>query len=352
MSTRLPKSGRLIDRTSPVEFFFNHKRLQGFKGDTLASALLANNQMLIGRSFKYHRARGVVASGPEEPNALVTLGRDGRSEPNQRATTTEVFAGLKAVSQNHWPSLDYDLGVVNNALARFLPGGFYYKTFIHPRFAWKHVFEPVIRHSAGLGKPPVKGDADHYEHAYAFCDILIAGGGIAGLQAALMAGQSGARVILMEQLPNWGGRAPVDGDVIDGMAAGVWIDSAVARLAAMANVTLRLRSSVAGVYDHGYALAEERIADHTPGDGRPKKRLWRIRAGRIIAATGAIERPLSFAGNDVPGVMLASAVRDYVVNHGISPGDRTVIVTNNDDAYRTAIALVEAGLAEIGRAHV
>ena len=345
MSTRLPRGGRLIDRGIAQDFTFNGKRLQGFKGDTLASALLANDQMLMGRSFKYHRARGAVASGAEEPNALVILGRDRRMEPNQRATTTELFAGLEAVSQNHWPSLEYDIGVVNNALARFLPGGFYYKTFIHPRFAWKHIFEPVIRHSAGLGKPPVAADADHYEHAYAFCDLLIAGGGIAGLQAALLAGASGARVILLEQTQHWGGRAPVDSDVIDSVAAEVWVKSAVASLEKMANVTLRLRTSASGVYDHGYALAEERVADHTPGDGRPKKRLWRIRAGRIIAATGAIERPLSFAGNDVPGVMLASAVRDYVVNHGISPGDRTVIVTNNDDAYRTAIALVEAGLS-------
>ena len=304
MSTRLPRGGRLIDRSAPVEFTFNGRRLQGHKGDTLASALLANNQVLMGRSFKYHRARGVVTSGPEEPNALVNLGRGARAEPNQRATTTELFAGLEAVSQNHWPSLDYDVGVVNNAFARFLPGGFYYKTFIHPRFAWKHVFEPVIRHSAGLGKPPAMGDADHYDHAYAFCDLLIAGGGIAGLQAALIAGASGARVILFEQAPHWGGRAPVDGDVIDGLAADVWVNNAVAALDKMANVTRRCRVMVAGVYDHGYALAEERIADHTPGDGRPKKRLWRIRAGQIVAATGAIERPLSFAGNDVPGVAL------------------------------------------------
>ncbi len=345
MSTRLSKGGRLIDRASAIEFTFNGKRLRGFKGDTLAASLLANDQMLVGRSFKYHRARGMVASGAEEPNALVNLGRGAFLEPNQRATTTETFDGLEAQSQNHWPSLEFDVGVINNSLARFLPGGFYYKTFIHPRFAWKHIFEPVIRSAAGLGKAPKEMDGDRYEQAYAFCDVLVAGGGIAGLQAALAAALGGARVMVLEQTPVWGGRAPVDGDVIDGMAAGDWVAKTVAALAAMPHVTLRTRCTASGVYDHGYVLAEDRVADHSPGDGRPKKRLWRIRATRIAAATGALERPLSFAGNDIPGVMLASAVRDYVVNWAVSPGDRTVVVTNNDDAYRTAIALKEAGLA-------
>jgi len=344
MSTRLSKGGRLINRAAAVDFTFNGKRMQGYAGDTLASGLLANDQMLVGRSFKYHRPRGIVASGAEEPNALVNMGQGDRFEPNQRVTTTELFAGLTCTSQNHWPSLEYDVGVVNNALARFLPGGFYYKTFIHPRAAWKHVFEPIIRQSAGLGKAPKEADADRYEHAYAFCDLLVVGGGIAGLQAALIAGAAGARVMVLEQNPHWGGRAPVDGDVINGAPAQDWINSTLESLEKMDNVTLKARCMGAGVYDHGYVLAEERIADHTPGDGRPRKRVWRIRAARILTATGAIERPLSFAGNDIPGVMLAAAVRDYVVNFGVSPGDRTVVVTNNDDAYRTAIALKEAGL--------
>ncbi|PJF10679.1 sarcosine oxidase subunit alpha family protein [Pseudorhodobacter sp. MZDSW-24AT] len=344
MSTRLKSGGRLIDRSSPLEFSFNGKRLRGCAGDTLASALLANGQMLVGRSFKYHRPRGIVASGAEEPNALVNLGQGARLEPNQRSTTTELFDGLEARSQNHWPSLEFDIGVVNNYAARFLPGGFYYKTFIHPRAAWKHLFEPIIRQSAGLGSAPKDRDADRYEQAYAFCDLLIVGGGVAGLQAARVAGRAGARVLLVEQSAHWGGRAPVDGDVIDGKAAADWVEDALSELEAMENVTLRLRCMAAGSYDHGYVLLDEKLADHTPGDGRPKHRLWRVRAGKIIAATGAIERPLSFAGNDVPGVMLAGAVRDYVVNWAVSPGDRTVVVTNNDDAYRTAIALKEAGL--------
>ena len=344
MSTRLQKGGRLIDRARSANFTFNGKRLSGFAGDTLAASLLANDQMLVGRSFKYHRPRGIVASGAEEPNALVNMGEGGRFEPNQRVTTTELFDGLTATSQNHWPSLEFDVGVVNNYAARFLPAGFYYKTFMFPRFAWKHVFEPIVRQSAGLGKVPQGPEVDRYEYAYAFCDLMIVGGGIAGLQAALVAGQAGKRVLLVEQTAHWGGRAPVDGDVIDGKPADEWVKNTVQALEKLENVTLRLRCMAAGVYDHGYVLADEKVADHTPGDGRPRHRLWRIRAGQIVSAQGAIERPLSFAGNDIPGVMLASAVRDYVVNFAVSPGDRTVVVTNNDDAYRTAIALKEAGL--------
>ena len=340
MTARLSSGGRLIDRSAPREFTFNGKRLRGYAGDTLASALLANGQQLVGRSFKYHRPRGIVTSGPEEPNALMGLGQAGSFEPNARATVTPLTDGLAAKSQNHWPSLEFDVGAVNAKLSRFLPAGFYYKTFLWPRPFWKHVYEPFIRQSAGLGQPPKARDADTYEHMHAHVDVLVVGGGIAGLQAARAAGAAGARVLLIEQSDHWGGRAPVDGGVIDGVEAGAWVEAVVEELSAMDNVRLRLACQGSGVYDHGYVLAEERL-----DAGGPRARLWKIRAKQIITATGAIERPLSFAGNDLPGVMLASAMRDYLTNHAVSPGDRTVIVTNNDDAYRTALALHEAGLS-------
>lgn len=344
MSTRLAKGGRLIDRAKPLNFTFNGKPMRGFAGDTLASALLGAGQVMVGRSFKYHRPRGIVASGAEEPNALVGLGRNARFEPDQRTTTTELFEGAETRSQNHWPSLDFDIGEINDRLYKFFPAGFYYKTFMAPRAAWKHLFEPIIRKSAGLGGVPKEADPDRYEQAYAHCDVLVAGGGVAGLAAALREGRAGKRVWLVEQSAHWGGRTPVDDGQIDGVEAEDWIAAALEELESLANVTMRTRFMAAGLYDHGYVIGYESVADATPGDGRPRHRLWRIRAGLTITATGAIERPLAFAGNDVPGVMLASAVRDYIVNWAVSPGDRTVIVTNNDDAYRTALALLDAGL--------
>jgi sarcosine oxidase subunit alpha len=339
MSTRLARGGRLLDRSRPLRFTFDGHRYQGYAGDTLASALLANGQMLVGRSFKYHRPRGLVASGHEEPNGLVNLGTGSALEPNQRATVTPLRDGLSALSQNRWPTLDADVGVVNDALGRFLPAGFYYKTFMWPRAFWKHVYEPVIRRSAGLGRVPEGRDPDTYEHFNVHVDVLIAGGGIAGLAAALAAGRSGKRVLLLEQNVWGGGRAEIDEPEIDGSPAAYWIEQAVKTLQAMPNVRLRLNTQVSGIYDHGYVLACEQL----DGPG-PRQRLWRIRADKVVSAIGAIERPLAFPGNDIPGVMLASALRDYLVNWGVSVGDRVVVVTNNDDAYRTALAVQRAGL--------
>ena len=344
MSTRLQTGGRLLNKDVPLNFTFNGRKMKGYQGDTLASALLANNQMLVGRSFKYHRPRGVVSSGAEEPNALINMGEGTRFEPNQRATTTELFDGLVAESQNHWPSLEFDIGAINSKLARFLPAGFYYKMFIHPRPLWKHVYEPFIRRSAGLGKAPKMRDSDTYEHFYAFYDLVIIGGGIAGLMAAKAAASSGAQILVMEQTAHWGGRCVVEPDQINGKDPEHFIEDLVAELTAQPNVTMRTRLMGAGVYDHGYLLGYERLRDHAPLQTGPRHRLWRIRAAKILTATGAIERPLSFAGNDLPGVILASALRDYVENFGVSIGDRTVVLTNNDDAYRTAIALKAAGL--------
>ncbi len=343
MSFRVPNLGLLIDRETPVTFTFNGKQVQGFKGDTIASALMAADHRLVGRSFKYHRPRGIVASGGEEPNALMNMGEGARFEPNQRATTTEVFDGLTARSQNHWPSLAFDVGALNNRLSRFFPAGFYYKTFMKPAWAWKHLFEPIIRKSAGLGQVPTERDADRYEYFYAYTDILITGGGVAGLEAALEAGRSGAKVLLLEQSPHFGGRFMVDDVKVNGRDGPAHISHLLAEIETLPNVTLRARCQGAGVFDHGYALGYERLTDHAPAN-TPRHRLWRIRAKRIITATGALERTLNFAGNDIPGVMLAAAVRDYVRLYGVAAGARTVIVTNNDDAYRTALALHAAGL--------
>ncbi len=336
---RLPRGGRLIDRAYQLPFRFDGRQMRGVVGDTLASAILANGQIMMGRSFKYHRPRGPVASGAEEPNALLGLGEGGRFEPNQRATTTALVGGMVTAPQNCWPSLNADVGAINNWMYRFLPAGFYYKTFIHPRPFWKHVFEPIIRRSAGLGKAPTEADPDRYEQAYAHVDVVVVGGGIAGLTAARDAAKQGKSVWVIEQTPQFGGRTPTDH--ADGQTR---IDALLAELRALPNATLRRSTMATGLYDHGYLLAREAIADHDPNAGLPRQRLWRIRAGHVVVASGALERPLSFAGNDVPGVILASAVRDFIDLYGVAPGRKIVVVTNNDDAYRTALVALDAGL--------
>ena len=339
-------SGGSIDRSRPVRGYFDGQAIDGFAGDTLASALLANGIRLVGRSFKYHRPRGILTAGPEEPNALVELRSGARREPNTRATTIEMFDGLEAASQNRWPSLRFDLLSVNSLLTPFFPAGFYYKTFMWPPSFWERVYEPFIRRAAGLGRAAAEPDPDHYEQTYAFCDVLIVGAGAAGLAAAQMAARSGARVIVCEQDFIAGGRLLADDREIGGMPGSAWAEAIVAELRGLPNVQLMPRTCVFGVYDGGVYGAVERVADHlpVPPAHQPRQRLWRIMAKRAILASGAIERPLVFPGNDRPGVMMASSMRSYLSRFAVRPGERVALFTNNDDGWRTAKALRKCGV--------
>jgi len=339
-----------IDRSAPLKFTFDGRRYEGFRGDTLASALLANGVHLVGRSFKYHRPRGIMAAGSEEPNALIQLGDGNRTDPNIRATRIELRDGLVATSQNRWPCLKFDIGSVNNLLHRFLPSGFYYKTFMWPA-SWWLKYEHWIRRAAGLGKAPTGRDPDRYEKRHGHVDVLIAGGGPAGLAAALAAGRAGARVMLADENPEFGGALLADRDQsIDGEPALDWVRRAVAELEAMPEATLLRRATVSGYYDHNYITILERVSDHLGAapDHAPRQRLWKLRAKQVILAAGALERPLVFADNDRPGIMLSSAARTYLNRFGVAPGGRVLLFTNNDDAYRTALAMKERGVAVAG----
>jgi sarcosine oxidase subunit alpha len=341
-------AGRLIDRTRRIHFTFDGQSMTGFAGDTLASAVMANGQRIFGRSFKYHRPRGLVGLGSEEMNALVGVGEGSRHEPNLRATQVELYDGLAAVSQNRWPSLQFDVGSLNNVFSRFFPGGFYYKTFMWPRKFWKSVYEPLIRRAAGLGKAPEGRDPDSYEHLHVHCDVLVVGAGVAGLAAAEAAAATGARVLLADENPRLGGLADIAGGAIEGAAQLGWVQAKAAQLAEAENVHVLTRATCVGHWHHNYLMLFERVADHDPGllrDGAPRHRLWKVRAGQVILATGAIERPLAFANNDRPGIMLATAARGLVERYGVAPGSSGIVFTNNDNAYRTALALKAAGVA-------
>ncbi len=338
--------GGLIDRGQPLDFTFDGKAYQGYRGDTLASALIANGVRTVGRSFKYHRRRGIFAAGAEEPNALVQLGEGARSEPNMRATQVELHHGLDARSQNRWPSLDFDVNALGGLIGGFLPSGFYYKTFMWPRSWWPH-YERILRSAAGLGKAPAEADPDRYQHRYAHCDVLVAGGGPAGLAAALAAARSGARVIVADESPRLGGNLLAEPmRVIDGVNAGGWVADTLAALEAMEEVQVLPRTTVFGYYDHNLIGLSERLSDHLedPDPRLPRHRLWKVRAARVVLATGAIERPIVFDDNDLPGIMLASAARTYVNRYGVRPGKRSVVFTNNDSVYGAVIDMAEAGI--------
>jgi len=346
-SWRLP-SGGLIDRSATLGFSFNGRAMRGHAGDTLASALLAGGQRLVGRGFKYHRPRGIFTAGSEEPNALVELREGAHREPNTRATVAELFDGLVASSQNHRGSLEFDLMAVTDLMSPLLSAGFYYKTFMWPKSFWEKVYEPMIRSSAGLGRLSMLEDPDRYDKGYLHCDLLVIGAGPAGLAAALAAGRAGARVILADEdfLP--GGRLNAETHAVDGMAGADWAAQAAGELGAMDNVRLMTRTTVWGAFDHGCYGALERCTDHlADSGGRPRQILWRVRARRAILAAGATERPIAFGNNDRPGVMLAGAVRAYLNRFAVAAGRRVAVFTNNDDGWRTAADLAARGV-EVG----
>jgi sarcosine oxidase, subunit alpha len=341
---RLPQGG-LIDRSRPLDFVYDGRAYQGYAGDTLASALLANGVRICGRSFKYHRPRGVYAAGAEEPSALVQLRAGARTEPNARATQVELFAGLQARSQNCFPTVNFDLAAVTGCFARMLPAGFYYKTFMWPAKWWMS-YEHLIRKAAGMGRAPLVPDADEYEKRYAHCDVLVAGGGPAGLAAALAAARAGARVILADERAELGGSLRFERTEIDAAPALHWVHAVCRELESMPRVRSLPRTTVFGYYDHNLLTLVERVADHLPQPPPhlPRQRLWWVRARRVVLATGAIERPLVFADNDRPGVMLASAARSYLNEYAVRAGTRAVIFTTNDSAYATARELAGAGV--------
>ncbi len=339
-------TGGLIDHTKPLEFKFDGKSYQGYEGDTLASALLANDVRLMGRSFKYHRPRGPLTAGSEEPNAIIELRTGNRQEPNTRATTAELYDGLTANSQNRWPSLRRDFMAINDRFSQFFAAGFYYKTFMWPAAFWEKVYEPIIRKAAGLGSLSMEADPDAYDKGFLHCDLLIIGAGPAGLSAALTAGRAGARVILSEEDYICGGRLNSETNALDDMSGAEWALQTLAELQSLPNVRIMTRTTVIGAYDHGIYGAVERVSDHmaVPADGAPRQTLWRIYSKQALLCAGSTERPIAFENNDRPGIMLGGAVRSYVNRWAATPAQEIAIFTNNDDGHRTAADLTAKGV--------
>lgn len=337
-------SGGVIDRSKPLKFQFDGKSFQGFAGDTLASALLANGVRLVGRSFKLHRPRGIFSAGVEEPNALAEMRTGARREPNTRMTMQELYDGLDAASQNRWPSLRWDFLSLNGLIGSALSAGFYYKTFMWPASFWEKVYEPLIRRAAGLGRASGLPDPDSYEAAHMHCDVLVVGSGAAGLAAARAAAATGQRVTLCEQDFALGGGLLAEPDQAK------WLAETVKALEGMANVTVMPRTNVFGYYDHNVLGAIERVADHfpVPPPHTPRHRYWTIRAQTVVLATGAYERFIAFPENDRPGVMLAGAAQTYVNRFGVLPGERALLFANHDAAYPSFFALQDAGMGIAG----
>ena len=345
---RLNKAG-YINRKKEISFKFNGKKYFGYEGDTLASALLANGVHLIGRSFKYHRPRGFFGAGVDEPNAKVQLYKGEKTEPNANATEVELVEGLVAKSQNCWPSVFFDFGAINNFLNKFFPAGFYYKTFMWPKSFWYKIYEPIIRKAAGLGVAPLKPDPDRYEHKYEYCDVLVVGSGPSGLASALAAAQNGARVILAEDKSRFGGSLLTDDVTIGNKKGKEWADEAIIKLKSMKNVIIKNRSQVFGYYDHNMMVMFEKTRDHlnNPSKFIPRQRLWYIRSKKVIISTGSIERPLVFGNNDRPGIILASAAKEYMKVYGVLVGKKPLIFTNNDTAYDAAFEFKKNGISPI-----
>ena len=342
---RLKDTG-LINRNKKIKFKFNGKDYFGYEGDTLASALLANGVHLIGRSFKYHRPRGFFGAGVDEPNAKMQVVINGHSEPNINATEIELVDGLSATSQNCWPSVEFDIGAINNFLNRFFPAGFYYKTFMWPKSFWYKVYEPFIRKAAGLGVASLDKDNERYEHKYEFCDLLVTGSGPAGLASAYSAAKNGAKVILAEDKPRFGGTLLTDDVTIDNLSGKEWADKMISELKEMPNVIVKNRSQVFGYYDHNMMVMFERTGDHLEKKSKytPRQRLWYIRAKEVLLSTGSIERPIVFGNNDTPGVFLSAAAKEYIKVYGVLVGKKPLIFTNNDSAYETAIEFKKNGV--------
>ncbi len=343
-------SSNFIDETTRVSFKFDGKTYYGFKGDTLASALIANGIHLVARSFKYHRPRGIMTAGSEEPNAIVQInGNTAYTEPNVRATEIEIYDGLEASSQNCWPSVNFDIGGINNILSPLLPAGFYYKTFMWPASFWEK-YEYFIRKSAGLGKSPTKPDPDLYEHKYIHCDVLVIGGGISGIMAAKTAAENNYKTLLLDEKPHLGGTTIYQSsefNKINNQYSSKWLENEISKLKNIKNLEIKTRTSVAAYHGYNFLLARENLTDHLPLNKKKDKirqRLLKIRAKKVIAATGSIERPLIFNNNDRPGIILSSAIKKYSDYYGVVCGKENILFTNNDSAYETAISLFNKGI--------